>query len=102
MPRTKLTDNTFHAIVRIVRELAVNAVRHGRASRIDVRGSVKDGRLAVSVKDDGSGFDPAKRPGMAEGHFGLSGVEERLRRLGGRMKITSAPGKGTEMEVTIG
>lgn len=102
VPRAKLTDNTFHAIVRIVRELAVNAVRHGRASRIDVRGSMKDGRLVVSVKDDGSGFDPAKRPGMAEGHFGLSGVEERLRRLGGKLKIVSAPGKGTEMEVTIG
>lgn len=102
VPRAKLTDNTFHAIVRIVRELAVNAVRHGHASHVCVRGAMKGGRLAVSVKDDGVGFDPAKRLGVAEGHFGLSGVEERLRRLGGKLAIVSAPGKGAEMEVTIG
>ena len=102
VPRSKLTDNTFHAVVRIVRELAINAVRHGHASRIDVRGGMTGGRLVVFVKDDGTGFDPAKRPGMAEGHFGLSGVEERLRRLGGGLRIDSAPGKGTVMEVTNG
>lgn len=102
VPRSKLTDNTFHAVVRIVRELAINAVRHGHASRIDVCGGMTGGRLVVSVKDDGTGFDPAKRPGMAEGHFGLSGVEERLRRLGGGLRIDSAPGKGAVMEVAIG
>lgn len=102
VPRTRLTDNTFHAIVRIVRELAVNAVRHGHAAHVDVRGALREGRLVVTVKDDGTGFDPAKRPGMAEGHFGLSGVEERLRRLGGRLKMSSSPGNGAEMEVTVG
>lgn len=102
VPRAKLTDNTFHAVVRIVRELAVNAVRHGQAKQIAVRGALQGGRLVVTVKDDGRGFDPAKRPGMAEGHFGLSGVEERLRRLGGTLNIVSAPGRGAEVEVTIG
>jgi len=102
VPRAKLTDNTFHAVVRIVRELAVNAVRHGQAAHVGVRGVLRDGRLVVTVRDDGRGFDPAMRPGMADGHFGLSGVEERLRRLGGKLKIISSPGKGAEAEVTIG
>ena len=101
MPRQKFTDNTFHAILCIVRELAVNAVRHGQARRITVRGDLSDGRLVLSVADDGCGFDPDRRPGAEEGHFGLLGVAERVETLGGTLDIKSSPENGTTVSIVI-
>ena len=101
VPRQKFTDNTFHAILCIVRELAVNAVRHGQARRITVRGGLTDGRLALSVTDDGCGFDPDRRPGAEEGHFGLLGVAERVETLGGTLDIKSSPVNGTTVSIVI-
>lgn len=101
VPRAQLSDTTFHAVLRIVRELVVNALRHGAAKRLAIRGRLGDERLDFSVSDDGCGFDPASRPSVAEGHFGLHGIAERLARLGGRMSIRSAPGQGTTVTITL-
>ena len=101
VPRDSLTDNAAHALLRIVRELVSNAVRHGRAKNVRVAGAVDGGRLLVSVADDGCGFDVGSRPGMAEGHFGLQGVRERIRRFGGDLEIDSAPGKGTRIAFSM-
>ena len=99
--RERLSDNTVHAIMRIVRELAANAVRHGAAKTLRIAGAMEDGKLMFSVADDGCGFDPMNRPGLAEGHFGLQGIEERVEELGGKMSISSAPGKGTRVSIWI-
>ena len=101
VPRAKLSDNTFHSILCILRELSVNAVRHGAARRIAIAGRLADGALTFSVTDDGSGFDPDNRPGMDEGHFGLQGIAERLDTLGGEMDIASRHGRGTSVTVRI-
>ena len=101
VPRSRLTDKTTHAILRIVRELVTNAVRHGRATRVAVAGAVEDDRLLFSVKDDGGGFDPENRPGLSEGHFGLQGVKERIRQYNGTMEIDSAPGRGTRVSIAL-
>ena len=104
VPRARISDNTAHALMRIVRELAVNAVRHGQATALKVAGSleaIEDGRLLFSVSDNGCGFDPEKRPGIAEGHFGLQGIAERVRRFNGRLTVESAPGKGTRVAVSL-
>ena len=101
VPRAKLTDKTAHAILRIIRELTVNAIRHGQAKTIRIAGAGEDGRILFSVTDDGSGFDPETRPGIAEGHFGLEGVAERIRDFDGKMSIESAPGKGTKVTICL-
>ena len=101
VPRAKLSDNTFHAVLCIIRELAVNAVRHGAAQHIAIRGELADGHLACSVTDDGTGFDPGNRPGMDEGHFGLLGISERINTLGGTLQIDSAKGHGATVRFTI-
>ena len=101
VPRARLTDNTMHAILRIVRELAVNAVRHGHASLVQVAGSIEGDRLLFSVHDNGSGFDPAHAPGLREGHFGLQGVRERIEGLEGEMTVDSAPGKGAKITLSL-
>ena len=101
IPRERLTDNTAHALMRIVRELAVNAVRHGSAKSIRIAGALEGGKLLFSVSDDGCGFYPEIRPGIADGHFGLEGVMERIRHFNGKMKIESSPGRGTRIAVSL-
>jgi signal transduction histidine kinase len=100
-PRTAISDSTAHGVLNAVRELVSNAVRHGEAAKIRIAGEVRSGTLRVSVRDDGCGFDPANRPGQAEGHFGLDGIAERIERLGGTFEIKSAPGKGTKATIQI-
>jgi len=101
VPRAHLSDNTTHAILRIVRELVVNAIRHGRAGKIRVAGSLDRDALRFSVKDDGCGFDPDTCPGVLQGHFGLQGVRERVEKLGGEVVVESAPGHGTHISIII-
>ena len=101
VPRERLTDNTTHALLRIIRELAVNAVRHGHATDIKVAGSLEPGLLRFSVRDNGCGFDPAACPGTDEGHFGLQGIRERVENAAGDLSIESAPGRGTYVSVIL-
>ena len=101
VPRERITDASAHAIIRIVRELASNAVRHGGARKVKVAGAVESGVLLFSVTDDGCGFDVANAPGIDECHFGLQGIRERVARFQGKLHIESSPGKGTHVTVTI-
>lgn len=101
LARNTLTDNTTHTILRILRELAVNAVRHGNASEIRVAGSVEEHNINFSVRDNGSGFDPLNVPGMGEGHFGLQGIRDRIKLLNGEMKIESSSTTGTKVSICL-
>ena len=101
VPRDRLTDNTAHTILRIIRELTVNTIRHGAATEIKVAGSVENGRLNVSVRDDGTGFDPSSAPGVEQGHFGIEGIRERISAFKGTLRIDSAPGRGTKAVVSL-
>ena len=99
--RKLIPDNVAHMILKIIRELAVNAVRHGQATALKVAGSIEDGRLLFSVADNGCGFDPDAAPGPAQGHFGLLGVRERVEGSEGELDISSTPGKGTKVTISI-
>ena len=99
--RELLSDTTALAILRIIRELVTNAVRHGKATSVKVAGCIENDRLMFSVTDNGCGFDPASAPGVEQGHFGLQGVAERTERLNGELTVNSAPGRGTKALVSI-
>ena len=99
--RKALTDDTAHVLMRIVRELALNAVRHGEATSVKIAGSLDGGVLRFSVSDNGRGFDPKTCPGVSQGHFGLNGIRERINQFNGSMTIDSAPGKGAKATVTL-
>ena len=101
VPRTKISDNTAHALLRIVRELVVNAIRHGNATNIRVAGTLDRDALRCAVTDNGCGFVPESAPGLLQGHFGIQGMRERIEELGGELVLESAPGKGARATITI-
>ena len=101
VPRKLLTDNTAHGIICIIRELVLNAIRHGHATLIQVAGCIDNGRLLFSVKDNGRGFDTETAPGIEQGHFGLQGVRERIGLLQGDVSITSHPNEGTKVSISV-
>ena len=101
IPRAKVNDTTAHSILCIVRELVTNAVRHGGASTVKVSGAIDECGITFAVKDNGSGFDVERRPGVQEGHYGLEGVKDRVRRLSGTFEIASEPGRGASAHVFI-
>ena len=101
VPRAILSESAAHDTLRIIRELAVNALRHGHATRLRVAGECSDGFVRFSVRDDGAGFDPAAVLGPADGHFGLQGIRERIKDRNGTMEIDSAPGRGTKVTISF-
>lgn len=101
VPRERISDNTAHAILRIIRELTLNGIRHGNASKIRVAGSIEGDRMYFSVRDNGIGFDPSAAPGFSEGHYGLMGIQERIDEFEGEFKINSVPGKGTKVTIAL-
>ena len=101
IPREILSDSTAHTILSIIRELVVNAIRHGHADKVKVAGALEDGKLLFSVTDNGCGFDTESVPGLAEGHFGLQGIRERVDGLDGNFEIESKAGRGSKAKVSI-
>lgn len=99
VPRERLTDETAHALMRIVRELVLNAIRHGRASHVWIAGATEGDLILLSVRDNGCGFVPERAPGLAQGHFGLQGIRERIKRYGGTVEIESSPNAGTKVSI---
>jgi signal transduction histidine kinase len=87
-------------VLRIAQEALQNAVRHAGAGRIGVRLAVRDGALALEVADDGAGFDPADAD-LRSRRLGLTSMEERAQRLGGRLEIRSAAGEGTTVRLEV-
>jgi signal transduction histidine kinase len=93
-------DGRDPEILRITEEALHNAVRHAAARRVQVRLAEADGRLVVEVADDGGGFEPDD-PELRSRRLGLTSMEERARRLGGRLEIRSAPGAGTTVRLEL-
>jgi signal transduction histidine kinase len=85
-------------LYRIVQEGLTNCARHAHAKNIRVSLKDANGQLAVTVEDDGVGFD--QHGGVSYG-LGLLGITERVRELCGNIAIRSEPGKGTRLEVML-
>lgn len=90
-----LEENVKIVLYRSVRELMINMVKHSKAANAQVTLSIFEGQLAVSVEDDGIGFDPEKIRKQKSSGFGLFSIQERVIALGGQMEISTLPGKGT-------
>ncbi len=88
---------------RVVQEAVANAARHASAQNLQVELHSTADTLFLSVRDDGNGFnlDSIQRAQNGESRVGLFSMEERLRLIGGSLVVTSTPGEGTEVQITV-
>ena len=101
------TPRTLHPIVRdeiyrIGSEALRNAFRHAEAKQIEVELRYDERQLRLRIRDDGKGIDPQFLTAEGrEGHFGLHGLRERAKLIGGKLTVWTAPGSGTEIELSV-
>ena len=83
-------------VYRVVQEALHNCQRHARAQNVRIHVQQTPEMLLLSIQDDGRGFSPARDRGM-----GLLGMEERVNRLGGTLRVDSREGEGTMLAVEL-
>lgn len=94
----RLATPVENTIFRIVQEGLTNARRYSQSDRIRVSLVQNNGTVHVEIRDWGVGFDPNK---VSRSRFGLRGIRERARLLGGKAEISSQPGEGTRIKVEL-
>jgi len=97
VPGIRLPAPRADALVRIAREAVANATRHSVAAQVSLSLRRQGSRVQLRVSDNGTGFDPAAQ---ADG-FGLTSMRERVGSVGGDLRISSVPGRGTEIEAML-
>ncbi len=85
-------------LYRIAQEALTNVIQHAHANHVVVKLVLLPDHVKLVVKDDGRGFEPERIPPK---RFGLQGLAERTKLLGGRLIVESNPGSGTRVEATI-
>ncbi len=98
---TSLSPATEIQLMRILQEAMSNVRKHAMATRVEITCQQADGHLHVTIADDGHGFDLARLPATGWPRFGLQTMQERAAAVGGSLRIDSAPGRGTRVEVLV-
>ena len=93
-----VTKKVGDQVLRILNEALGNALRHARASKVDVSLESGNGMISLQVEDDGCGFDVHEIPAEK---MGIRIMRERVDKVGGRLSIASIPGEGTSLVADI-
>ncbi len=93
----ELPSGTGDHLLRVLNEALANATRHAQAGQVWVRLEAKNDHLELEIQDDGLGFDPEIETGV--GHYGLLGMRERARLVGGTLEIETGTGRGTAIRL---
>lgn len=93
---SQLTENTL----RSVSEGLMNIAKHAQATEVVLKMTCPENDLIVELFDNGIGFNPAEAVGKS-GHYGLLGMRERTRILGGSLTIQSQPARGTTLKIQL-
>jgi len=99
--RQPLPKEMEQQLLRIAQEAVTNIMKHANASRIGIKLEREAKNLRLRILDNGRGFEERDAFAAHGGHFGLIGMRERAERLGGELRLTSQPGEGTEVEVSV-
>ena len=99
--KRRLPEVIEENVLRIGQEALTNVVKHAHASRVRITLEMNAANLRLAVEDDGIGFASPSSPYPGGNHFGLLGMFERAKRLGGLVTIDSVIGRGTRIEVEI-
>jgi signal transduction histidine kinase len=99
----RLTPDVELAAYRITQEALNNALQHAQAAHVTVTVRYDEDGVRLQIADDGVGFEPTAHPDdhVRAGHFGLVGLAERARHLGGSLQVNSVPGQGTTITARL-
>jgi signal transduction histidine kinase len=95
----ELPPKTEREVYYVLREALTNVTRHSHASKVEIQLKRKNGTLEGFLTDNGVGFSP-EHVRQATG-FGLSGMEERIKEIGGELSVKSSPGQGTNLSFAV-
>ena len=96
-----LSETIEENLLRIAQEALTNVIKHSGATKATIDLDYGPQNVTLEIKDNGRGFEREKSAGPGEGHFGLLGISERAKRLGGEVAITSELGRGTTIRVVV-
>lgn len=96
---TSLSPDVEQCLYRIAQEALENVVYHANAQTLTVQLTISDEEICLKVEDDGLGFDT--KQSQETGHYGLAGMRERAQAVGGELTISSHPGHGTRIQLTL-
>jgi signal transduction histidine kinase len=85
-------------LYRIAQEALSNVEQHADTHRAWLRLTLQPDQIVLVVEDDGQGFDPAQ---AEPGHFGVIGMVERAKLLGGSLELESSPGEGARIQISV-
>ncbi len=94
-----LSYTIIDAVSKITTEALTNISRHANATRVTISAALEEKKLLLEIIDNGNGFNPSTVP--ETGHYGLIGMHERARLVGGHITVTSEPGQGTTISIRI-
>jgi two-component system, NarL family, sensor kinase len=101
----RIAEHVETAVYRTAQEALHNVVKHAQATTVRVRLSVQGNRVLLEVRDDGKGLAAAAlgkaRRSVTPTGFGLSGMRERAELLGGKLQLSSSPGRGTTVRLVL-
>jgi len=93
----RLPTGTEVVLLRVCQEALANVRKHAAARQVRVRLCYAGSTVRLTVEDDGKGFDPGK----PNGGYGLKGMLDRVRQVGGTVEVTSVPGAGTKVRAEV-
>jgi signal transduction histidine kinase len=93
-----ITPEVEREVYYVLREALTNVTRHSHASKVEIHLSQENGKLKASLTDDGVGFNPQ---GINANGFGISGMELRMKKIGGELSVKSSPGQGTNVSFLV-
>ncbi len=96
-----LEPEAAQQMLRIGQEAVSNAIRHASPNQVRLNLQFEPGKVVLRVIDDGTGFEVERGFSAIDGHFGLLGMRERAGQINGTLKVESAPGEGTLVEVVV-
>ena len=94
-----LSPDVEQCIYRVAQEAVTNVTKHAKAKTLNVNLESTEGKVTLTVHDDGVGFDVGKKD--KANNYGLEGMQERAQLVGGELTVTSKPGEGTTVKLVV-
>lgn len=94
-----ITPSVAHELLMVIREAVHNSLVHANPTTVLIHAAFSEERILITTEDDGAGFDATAAPRQSPGHFGLQGMHERIKRIGGELVIDSSLNRGTVVRI---